>query len=277
MPSNLPPSSADRSRSNGSSGRDIQAALSSSFRSASPLAAEALARDIAECSDDDVDEGAIDEGSDNEHSHSRFMYRRASGVAYGPSRPVLNDAAAEDSPLTAMERKRSRDAERSLLRDNHLLPPKHKRKNQSLPARMYRKLFSTKVPHESREGNERHQPTETSPLLAGETPSPASTNSDDVEEQWEEAVISGRIRTTWQRETKTIVQYSIPLIVTFVLQYSINVASIFAVGRIGKIELGAVSCKLFLPFLLCLIVLLTMLARWPTCLKPSPVSRHFRA
>ncbi len=54
---------------------------------------------------------------------------------------------------------------------------------------------------------------------------------------------AGQIRTTWQREAKTITEYSRVLIVTFLLQYSINVASIFAVGHIGKLELGAVSCK----------------------------------
>lgn len=58
---------------------------------------------------------------------------------------------------------------------------------------------------------------------------------------WEEAVASGLIRTTWQREAKTLGQYSSPLVVTFVLQYSLTVASIFTVGHIGKIELGAAS------------------------------------
>lgn len=52
---------------------------------------------------------------------------------------------------------------------------------------------------------------------------------------------SGKIKTTWQREAKTLWRYSSPLVVTFVLQYSLTVASIFAVGHIGPIELGAVS------------------------------------
>lgn len=97
-------------------------------------------------------------------------------------------------------------------------------------------------------------PDERAPLLgahapdgtpaAGETVSSSSEVSDDeLDEQWVQAVTEGRIRTTWQREAKTLTQYSAPLIATFFLQYSINVASIFAVGRIGKIELGAVSCK----------------------------------
>ena len=35
-----------------------------------------------------------------------------------------------------------------------------------------------------------------------------------------------------------------PLVVTFVLQYSVEISAIVAVGRLGKIELGAASRKL---------------------------------
>merc|ERR1711881_108138 len=49
------------------------------------------------------------------------------------------------------------------------------------------------------------------------------------------------IHTTWQREAKVLAKYSRSLIVTFILQYSLTVASVFTVGHIGKVELGAVS------------------------------------
>ncbi|KAI0391417.1 MATE efflux family protein [Xylariaceae sp. FL0594] len=49
------------------------------------------------------------------------------------------------------------------------------------------------------------------------------------------------VRTTWVKETKFLVASSAPLVVTFLLQNSINLASIFAVGRMGKVELSAVS------------------------------------
>ncbi|KAJ3492303.1 hypothetical protein NLG97_g5426 [Lecanicillium saksenae] len=223
----------------GAAANRISGRLSASFRASSPLA-EALARDIAECSDDDVDQGAIEEGiaaSPDHHygSLTNTMYRRPSGVA--PDEPAM----------TPTERKQSRDAERSLLRDNHILPPKHQRHNQGFVARLYRRLFSTKVAADGEnatgpDGSHRDQ-GETSPLLAGRhgDETPTDSDSEDLEQQWMEAVASGRIRTTWQRETKTVVTYCIPLITTFALQYSINVASIFAVGRIGKMELGAVS------------------------------------
>lgn len=223
-----------------SSFHDVRPTLSHSWRSSSPLAEQALARDIAECSDDDVLDTAVDDVDDSEYDGGSTMYRRASGVTYGGSRPVFNPQALDETGLTPLERKQSRNAERSLLRDNHVLPPKHpQKKRQTLASRLYRHLFSTKIASRDEESPAFvvQRPTESSPLLGH------ANGYDHLEETWEQAVASGRLRTTWQRETQTIVAYSTPLIITFLLQYSINVASIFAVGRIGKMELGAVSCK----------------------------------
>ncbi|OAQ99475.1 hypothetical protein LLEC1_02037 [Akanthomyces lecanii] len=238
-------------KSSGSATR-VGGGLSASFRASSPFA-EALARDIAECSDDDVDQSAVEEGvagSPDLHygSLSNSMYRRPSGVAYGVSRPVFDHRIPDEPAMTAMERKQSRNAERSLLRDNHILPPKHHRRNNGFFSRIYRRLFSTKVPadedHATGPNGVHGSQNETAPLLHGhrdEDSTPSESDTEDLEQQWTDAVASGRIRTTWQRETKTVVTYCIPLITTFALQYSINVTSVFAVGRIGKMELGAVS------------------------------------
>lgn len=49
------------------------------------------------------------------------------------------------------------------------------------------------------------------------------------------------VETTLGNEVKILGKYSVPLIITFLLQYSLNVASVFSVGRIGKTELAAVS------------------------------------
>lgn len=244
-----------RNRMSQSSNR---APLSSSFRSASPLAGQALAWDIAACSDDDVAVGDDDEEDPltNEHHESiHAMDRRPSGVAYGGTRPALNPQVPGEHGLSPLERKRSRDAERSLLRDNHILPPKGRsQRPPSWPSRLYRRFFSTKVPRDIDEESPSvvvQPPSETSPLLAatgeGSSRSPTEETDDElIEEQWEEAIASGQIRSTWQRESKTIIEYSIPLIVTFFLQYSINASSIFAVGRLGILELGAVSCKSYI-------------------------------
>ena len=63
----------------------------------------------------------------------------------------------------------------------------------------------------------------------------------EVAHQWEEAVMKGRIRTTWQREAKVLARYALPLMVTFSLQYSLTIASVLSAGNLGKTELAAVS------------------------------------
>ncbi|KPM38884.1 putative transporter [Neonectria ditissima] len=227
-----------------SSPHGARSVLASSWRSGSPLAEQSLARDIAECSDDDVTDTAVDDLSESEYETFPPMYRRASGVAFGGSRPVLNPQTFDEPAMTPLERKQSRNAERSLLRDNHVLPPKHPYRKNTFFSRVYRSLFSTKLPQpqdEERPAIVVQSPSETSPLLASPSSAASSSSDGGLNETWGQAVAEHKIRTTWQRETKTIITYSAPLIVTFLLQYSINVTSIFAVGRIGKIELGAVS------------------------------------
>jgi MATE family multidrug resistance protein len=85
------------------------------------------------------------------------------------------------------------------------------------------------------------EPSETSALLGADLEESARMRHERLNRQWEEAVAAGKIKTTWQREAKTLWNYSSPLVVTFVLQYSLTVASIFTVGHLGKVELGAVS------------------------------------
>jgi multidrug resistance protein, MATE family len=65
--------------------------------------------------------------------------------------------------------------------------------------------------------------------------------SENTAKRWHEAVASGTVQTKWQREAKVLARSSRWLILTFMLQYSLPVASIFSVGHIGKVELGAVS------------------------------------
>lgn len=58
---------------------------------------------------------------------------------------------------------------------------------------------------------------------------------------WDEAVDHGEVHTTTKRELIYLAQASMPLTITFLLQYSLTVASVFSVGHLGKNELGAVS------------------------------------
>lgn len=212
---------------NGERGRGPAPALSTSF-SRSPIVDEAIARDIAACSDDDV--VADDSASETDGVPEPTLYRRPSGVAYGAARPIVNDLSGDAGVLSARERARSRGEERALLRDNHILPePPQPR--ASFFSRVYRRVFG------GEDGGKPVEEREREPLLAGG----AAYDDVEVNQQWNEAVAAGRVRTSWGREVKTIGGYAAPLLLALLLQYSVNVVSIFAVGKIGKMELGAVS------------------------------------
>lgn len=231
---------------------DLASSFSASFQPGSPLAQEAVARDIAEDEDgayDYDDETPFDDdASDIDFHEEPIMYRRPSGVAYGTTRPAIGPRPIEVPILTHDERVQSRNEELSLLRDNHILPPKHPvPESETWMRRLYKKLFSTKVPLDDDFAplSRVTSISETTSLLsrANGYGQEAHVASGELAEHWDAAVSAGQIKTTWQREAKTIAVYSRSLVVTFLLQYSINVASIFSVGHIGKIELGAISRK----------------------------------
>lgn len=235
--------------------------FSSSFLTGSPIAQESIERDLAEYSDEEAavmsDEDEEVSSSDEESetstvrpdvgpSHSMASsYRRPSFVAFGQSRPTVTPHP-DVSFLTKKEKKQARKEERSLLRDNHLAPPKHStRPKQSIFAQIYRRIFSTKRRRVSpdvqgMEPTFSVEPSETSALLPNGEPESARDRHERRNRQWEAAVAAGKIHTTWQREAKVLIKYASPLVVTFILQYSLTVASIFTVGHLGKIELGAV-------------------------------------
>lgn len=62
-----------------------------------------------------------------------------------------------------------------------------------------------------------------------------------ISQAWENAVEHGDVHTSVKRELVYLGKSSMPLTVTFLLQYSLTVASVFSVGHLGKTELGAVS------------------------------------
>ncbi|KAK4214323.1 mate-domain-containing protein [Rhypophila decipiens] len=236
--------------------------LSTSFLASSPIAEEIIARDIEECSDDEHKGRGYDDDDDEDDEELDFDYplrpalssasahhgagnsTQPSGAIYGTLRPMASQVLGDhDHTLTHRE-------ERSLLRDNHILPPKHIRPYQEpLWRQLYRRVFSTKVPETSTDcfgGADFDSPPkvlESSPLLqhdylAGEGPPSPSPSVTQV--IWE-AVPPNALKTTWQREAKTLTQYARPLIITFLLHYSVQITSVFTVGAIGTVELGAVS------------------------------------
>ncbi|KAJ9495601.1 hypothetical protein LTR99_004834 [Exophiala xenobiotica] len=230
--------------------------MQSSLPTSSPIAQASLARDIEE----DTDSEAAESESDSESSTLRpstsapggysFVgsYRRPSFAGAGNRATVLPRPFPEHERLFRTERERALEEERSLLRDNNIIPPKHP---QAEDGGRRKSIF--RIPGGDRKVSRDEEATpaldgglgvasEASPLLGDPSlPYGGQADAKNIEAKWEEAVAAGMIHTTWQREAKVIASYSAPLMVTFLLQYSLTVASIFTVGHIGTVELGAVS------------------------------------
>lgn len=165
-----------------------------------------------------------------------------------PERNYLSTSWKKHSYLSKKERDTVREGERSLLRDNNLLPPKHPRSGSAGPNnRLANKISFSRLrriksmpDEETAIGSPAHERTA---LLEGNLDQPYGglDSPKTITKKWGEAVAAGQIHTSWQREAKVLTKTSTPLMLTFLLQYSLPVASIFTVGHIGKIELGAVS------------------------------------
>ncbi|KAK3080944.1 hypothetical protein LTS18_011699, partial [Coniosporium uncinatum] len=231
-----------------------------SFTSSSPIAQAAIAQDL-EDTIDDTEDAEPDENDDQFVPQGHSMcegYRRPSAIATGPRPTFMPSLGLPDQRLSKKEREAMREDERSLLRDNQVIPPNHPRKrasedNVSSVLRGKRLSFSGLTRSQTRPGEDTgmvrgEEPwtggaTETSALLGGNPTLPygGQDSPEVINKKWEEAVSAGKINTTWQREAKVLAKYSRSLILTFILQYSLTMASIFTVGHIGKVELGAVS------------------------------------
>ncbi len=249
----------------------------SSLISESPLAEASIAKDLEEEPDPDPENPIEDAGysenesesdgstlhpinSHNSQSHSMIgSYRRPSFTSAGNRAVVAAGLQGSHRHPTKLERHEARNEERSLLRDNNVIPPKHPQRGEasnSLVRRLKKKVSSIGVPGGDRkvvrsdedeaayaavDGAISELPP-TAPLLGDpELPYGGQDSPENINRRWEEAVAAGKIHTTWQREAKVLSRYSAPLILTFLLQYSLTVASIFTVGHLGKVELGAVS------------------------------------
>ena len=245
------------------------ASISHSYPASSPQAHASLARDLEEASDSEAAVSDDESESDSEASTLRpstsaptasnhsfvGLYRRPSFAGAGSRATVIpyGYRDCDHDKLSKRERQQALDEERSLLRDNNLIPPKH-----PLNEGRRQSMFGKHIPIPSMiPGGDRKAPrdedvpvlygtqglaSEVSPLLGDpDLPYGGQDDPKNISAKWEEAVAAGMIQTTWQREAKVLAKYSAPLMATFVLQYSLTVASIFTVGHIGTAELGAVS------------------------------------
>lgn len=158
-------------------------------------------------------------------------YRRPSFVAsYGrpsllASSPVPKSylAPAEISELDNEERELIREA-----RQNHKHVKDNKRSYGTLPSDRPRRSSST----QQREND----PGETCSLIP-EAP---------LEQQWDEAVKENAIESSYRHETRVLSSYSAPLIITFLLQSSEQFSTVFSLGHLGTVELGASSLSTML-------------------------------
>lgn len=231
------------------------------------MAEESIARDLEDAVGNNEEAGDLEtgltstihdeHGPPSQHSMAGY-YRRPSFFAGGP-RPFLGAQMPEAVVPIEQERDAAIDEERSLLRDNNIIPPKHPRqgsqppsvdgplKRASVPGFSIPRRKSGALNEDCRVEDENEAPTEATALLAGEGPKVTvepyggEDSPENIDKKWEEAVRAGQIQTTWQREAQVVSRYSAPLILTFILQNSLTLTSIFTVGHIGKIELGAVS------------------------------------
>ncbi|KAL8930956.1 MAG: hypothetical protein Q9208_000057 [Pyrenodesmia sp. 3 TL-2023] len=243
-----------------------------SYYGASPLAEAAIAQDLDDDNRDGLvrassDTNAFDDSSESEESdveshregRSSSMvrsYRRTSFSVAGSRATVAPGLQTAQRDPTRSERQAARREERSLLRDNNIIPPKHPQEGQqskSVIRRLSKQFGSLGIPGGDRKvTTQDEEPAlgpsepadlpETAPLLGNpELPYGGQDSPENLDKQWTKAVAAGKIQTTWQREVKVLFRYSAPLVVTFLLQYSLTVASIFTVGHLGKVPLAAVS------------------------------------
>ncbi|KAK2763305.1 hypothetical protein FQN54_009941 [Arachnomyces sp. PD_36] len=194
----------------------------------------------------------------NPHSLAS-SYRRPSFFTMGPRGTVVPHEQCQEG-ISEQERERAIEEERSLLQENHVIPPDRVRDRSPRVSKKISGLLSRTL-KSSPDGQSPPQrdsdaadeesgigPDDETPDYAAEISErttllgiPAPSSDEYIDQKWEEAVAAGLIQTTWRREAKVLSGYSFPLMAAFLLQYSLTVASIFTVGHIGKVELGAVS------------------------------------
>lgn len=232
--------------------------LSTSLLSTSSLAQASIARDIQ----DDPDSLADNPDTDPEPGPSRCSvtalqshpypdsYRRLSFASAGSRATILPIPFQGYSLPPKYESIQALYGERTLLQEAGAVPPPHSEWQDSqveCPESSLRELSATDGARSddvvTATGCERALiSSESTPLLKNNN---IALNSQDdasaVETKWEEPTAAELVHTSWQHEARTITGYSLPLIVTFLLQYSLTMTSIFTVGHIGKVELGAVS------------------------------------
>ena len=233
------------------------------------IAEESIVRDLEDeeieeqvQDDEDEDDDDVENSLDRVASHDPplgehslvGMRRRPSHMSIGQGHFLGLQQSESGIPLE-QDRGAALTEERILLSDNNLILPSHPRRDSQtssksaswLRSRISVPGFSTSrrrsdlIDEESGPSQSRPpEPSEITALLPDNTQN-AEADPETIDKKWEEAVLAGQIHTTWRRESKVLLQYTAPLTLTFILQISLTLTSIFTVGHISKNELGAVS------------------------------------
>ena len=233
----------------------------SSFSTGSPHVEDTMTRDMDDYADD---EGSMlttdDEASENltirpmgsypgTNPHSLAgSYRRPSFFTTVSHATVVPHHVEQDA-LTQREREQAIEEERHLLSDNNVISESDRHRQYGRHRKgNFRQGIDESIsqggsPSVPKPGIRNGEPTESTSLLgrSRDANQPHGMDDEEVDRKWEEAVVAGRIQTTWNREAMVIGKYAAPLMITFVLQYSLTVSSIFTLGHLGKRELGGVS------------------------------------
>lgn len=156
--------------------------------------------------------------------------------------------------ISTTERSKLLGEEEDLLADNKLLVPRQ-RKNSITgrkPSFTGRKpsiipSYGAAVSTQDALLEEQENAGESSPLLASSGGIHKTAEEEEEEEEeliqatWKAAIINGTIQTSYKREFLVLLRNTFPVSLTFLLQYSLTVVSVFCVGHLGKHELSAVS------------------------------------
>jgi MATE family multidrug resistance protein len=237
-----------------------------SFTSSSPIAASIIARDLAHYADEDSintnetsDSSTVRPSSSHAgtNPHSLAGSYRRPGFFTTVNHTTVIPSQGDYQQLTHSEREQAIEEERNLLSDNNVIPPEQARGNanglqhklssllsslaQEGPSKQYASVRSSVQSSGGVDAEDGVVATESTALLGAPRGEGDAMGPEEIDRKWEEAVTAGLINTTWQHEARVIGRYSAPLMVTFLLQYSLTVASIFTIGHLGKEELGAVS------------------------------------
>lgn len=230
-----------------------------SVLSSSPIAAASVARDL-----EDECPNAVDEVENTVHfeDETQFLTRRHTRSSIFSRRSSFVDTTSALHPTVlppvsifpgargpTVDNEISLEEDRDLLQDHHTLPDARQpfaQSQRTILSRIRDYLGLERTSNRKDDALSRAElaePSESSPLLThGQHPfEHGQIGPSDTSNAWERAVAAGIIQTTWKRETTVLANYSLPLIVTSLLQHTLTMVSIVTVGHLGKVELGAAS------------------------------------